>query len=161
MRTRDRRGLNNVGMPWFPVNSSNWQRSPVRERRTQNLCQSTWCEDRFTVALMAKRQIGRDSPTRANSGGRQGRRPLRPATLRARLAGALLLYDFSGTHWVLPRSYLYPGAPFKASLVVFMTRYHLSFFFVPLTAWNGTATSFSPAPRKPPTPMMSALTRPS
>src|SRR5450756_2732158 len=39
-----------------------------------------------------------------------------------------------------------------------MTRYHLLLsFVVTRTASKGTATSFSPAPRNPPTPTMSAV----
>ena len=60
--------------------------------------------------------------------------------------------DLSDTQAVLSLSYLKPGADFKASFVVSMVRYVLLFFVVCLTALNGTATSFSPAPRKPPTP---------
>src|SRR5262249_3274542 len=59
----------------------------------------------------------------------------------------------SGVQTIAVRSYLYPGAFFSASLVVFMTRYHLLLLLV--VAWIafcGTATYFSPAPRKPPAP---------
>ena len=41
-------------------------------------------------------------------------------------------YDLSETHIVLSLSYLYPGAVFRASLVVFMTNHHLLSFMV---AW--------------------------
>src|SRR6478609_3814936 len=62
-------------------------------------------------------------------------------------------YFFSGTQVVLARSYLKPGAPFRSSLVSSRDSHHLSFFLAVLTALNGTMTSFSPAPRNPPTPM--------
>src|SRR5262245_7181933 len=68
----------------------------------------------------------------------------------------------SGTHVIALRSYLKPLALLRASLVEFMTRYHLLLFlFVTWTALKGTATSFSPIPRKPPTPTMSAVALPS
>src|SRR5712691_6424019 len=69
---------------------------------------------------------------------------------------------FSGTQAMALRSYLNPGAIFSASLVAFMTGYHL---LLPLvlnwTALKWTATSFSPAPRKPPTPTINAVILPS
>src|ERR1019366_1546349 len=55
----------------------------------------------------------------------------------------------SGTQEVFSLSYLNPGADLRAS------------FMVSLTAENGTATSFSPAPRNPPTPTIRAVVRPS
>src|SRR5215831_4788704 len=68
----------------------------------------------------------------------------------------------SGTHVIALRSYLKPLALLRASLVEFMTRYHLLLFlFVTWTALKGMATSFSPIPRKPPTPTMSAVALPS
>src|SRR5215467_15079845 len=68
----------------------------------------------------------------------------------------------SGSHFIALRSYLKPLAFLSASLVVFITRYHLLLFlFVTWTALKGTATSFSPIPRKPPTPTMSAVALPS
>jgi hypothetical protein len=39
-------------------------------------------------------------------------------------------YDLSATHMVLFLSYLYPGAVFRASLVVFMVNHHLLSFIV-------------------------------
>src|ERR1700732_1038737 len=63
----------------------------------------------------------------------------------------------SGIHVILVRSYLNPFALFRASLVEFITRYHLLLsLLLTWTALKGTATSFSPAPRNPPTPTMSA-----
>ena len=57
-------------------------------------------------------------------------------------------YLFSGTQVVVSLLYVKPGALLRPSLVAFMTRYHLSLFsVVTCTAANGTATSFSPAPR--------------
>jgi len=41
-----------------------------------------------------------------------------------------VIYDLSETHVVLVLSYLYPGALFKASLVVFIVNHHLLFFIV-------------------------------
>ena len=67
----------------------------------------------------------------------------------------LLALWLSGTQVVVSLSYLNPGAAFRLSLVVFMTRYIFLSFMVGCTASNATSTSFSPAPRKPPTPMTS------
>src|SRR5271165_2956255 len=68
----------------------------------------------------------------------------------------------SGIQVIALRSYLSPLAFLRASLVEFITRYHLLLFLVVArTALNGTATSFSPAPRKPPTPMTNPVTLPS
>src|ERR1700716_4357677 len=67
----------------------------------------------------------------------------------------------SGIQVIALRSYLNPFAVFNASLVEFMTRYHLLLsLVVAWTALNGTATSFSPIPRKPPTPTISASALP-
>src|ERR1700733_6413246 len=66
----------------------------------------------------------------------------------------------SGTHLVASESYLKPGALLRLSLFVFITSHHFLSFMVGCTASNGTATSFSPAPRKPPTATMRATTRP-
>src|SRR3977135_2110695 len=72
------------------------------------------------------------------------------------VAGAL-----SGIHTIAVRSYLYPGAAFSASFVVFRTGHHLLLSLVlNWTALNGTATSFSPIPRNPPTATMSATMLP-
>src|SRR6266850_2123567 len=70
-------------------------------------------------------------------------------------------YLAADTHVVLVLSYVNPGAVFRASLVVFKTRYHLLFFSLAWRALKGIATSFSPMPRNPPTPMINAVTRPS
>src|SRR3954447_6522964 len=68
----------------------------------------------------------------------------------------------SGVQVIALRSYLNPFAAFSASFVEFMTRYHLLLFLlVTWTASNGTATSFSPIPRKPPAPTISAVILPS
>src|ERR1700689_2604597 len=78
----------------------------------------------------------------------------RPGFLGGREAYFLL----SGTQVVVLLSYLNPGALLRLSLVAFMTKYILFLsFMVAWTAVNGTATSFSPAPRKPPTPTIKAL----
>src|SRR6202161_4905862 len=78
----------------------------------------------------------------------------RPGFLGGREAYFLL----SGTQVVVLLSYLKPGALLRLSLVAFMTKYILLLsFMVAWTAVNGTATSFSPAPRKPPTPTISVL----
>src|SRR5262249_45633913 len=66
----------------------------------------------------------------------------------------------SGTQVVVVVSYLTPGGPLSASLVVFMTRWTLLSFVVAWPSSNGTATSFWPAPRNPPTPMISVLILP-
>src|SRR2546421_10862399 len=69
---------------------------------------------------------------------------------------------FSGIHVIAVRSYLYPGAAFSASFVVLMIGHHLLLSFVlNCTELKGTATSFSPAPRNPPTPTISAMILPS
>src|SRR5215467_2951337 len=68
----------------------------------------------------------------------------------------------SGIHVIALRSYLKPLALLSASLVVLITKCHLLLSLVlAWTALNGTATSFSPAPRKPPTPMINAVALPS
>src|SRR6476619_2457769 len=68
----------------------------------------------------------------------------------------------SGIQVMASRSYLNPLALFRASFVEFMTKYHLLLsLLVTWTALNATATSFSPIPRKPPTPTISAVTLPS
>src|SRR6202022_4895136 len=72
-----------------------------------------------------------------------------------------LFYFAAGIHVVLFLSYVNPGAVLRASLVVFKTRYHLLFFSLACNALKGIATSFSPMPRNPPTPMIKAVTRPS
>src|SRR5581483_11280051 len=79
------------------------------------------------------------------------------ATLRGVLFADQRLYLFAGTQAVLSRSYFRPGADFNSSFVVFIVSRFLLSLEVILTAVKGTATSFSPAPRNPPTPMMSAL----
>src|SRR6266436_3516573 len=67
----------------------------------------------------------------------------------------------SGIQVIALRSYLNPFALFSASLVEFITRYHLLLsLVVAWTALNGTATSFSPIPRKPPTPTISVVALP-
>src|ERR1700731_4821516 len=70
-------------------------------------------------------------------------------------------YFAAGIHEVLVLSYVNPGAVFKASLVVFKTKYHLLFFTLACTSLKGIATSFSPIARNPPTPMIKAVTLPS
>src|SRR5207237_469064 len=73
------------------------------------------------------------------------------------VAGAL-----SGIQAIALRSYLNPGALLRASFVVFMTAHHLLLSLVlKETAVNGTATSFSPMPRKPPAPTIRATILPS
>src|SRR6185503_5095934 len=68
----------------------------------------------------------------------------------------------SGIQVIASRSYLNPFAAFSASFVEFITRYHLLLsLLVTWTALNGMATSFSPMPRKPPTPTISAVILPS
>jgi hypothetical protein len=51
-------------------------------------------------------------------------------TIREPIPGATLqmIYLVAGSHVVLGLSYVNPGAAFKASLVVFKTKYHLLFF---------------------------------
>src|SRR5437660_7199977 len=62
----------------------------------------------------------------------------------------------------LVRSNLYPGAWASTSLVEFMTSCQLLLsFFLNRIVSKATATSFSPTPRKPPTPTMKALILPS
>src|SRR6266478_4539696 len=68
----------------------------------------------------------------------------------------------SGIQVIALRSYLNPLALLSASFVEFMTRYHLLLsLVVVLTELKGTATSFSPMPRNPPTPTTSAVILPS
>src|SRR5262245_36444124 len=68
----------------------------------------------------------------------------------------------SGIQVIALRSYLNPLALLSASFVEFMTKYHLLLSLVVVrTESKGTATSFSPKPRKPPTPTMSAEILPS
>src|ERR1700752_732337 len=59
---------------------------------------------------------------------------------------------FSGSHVVLVLLYLKPAEFFRLSFDSSSVRYHLSSFLADFTAEKGTMTSFSPAPRKPPTP---------
>ena len=82
---------------------------------------------------------------------------------RRRIAGVpVVAGPSSGIRVIALRSYLNPFAVLSASLVAFITRYHLLLsLVVTCTALKGTATSFSPIPRKPPTPTMSAVTLPS
>src|SRR5271166_7127255 len=69
---------------------------------------------------------------------------------------------FSGIHVIAVWSYLYPGAFFNASFVVFMTGYHLLLSLVlNWTELKGTATSLSSIPRNPPTPTISTAILPS
>src|SRR5947207_1333870 len=69
--------------------------------------------------------------------------------------------DYSGIQVMALRSYLKPLAALSESLVAFITKYHLLLsLVVTCTALKGTATSFSPMPRKPPTPMIRALILP-
>src|ERR1700751_110747 len=63
----------------------------------------------------------------------------------------------SGTQLFLSRSYLNPGAFLSSSLVVSIVRCTLLSFTLDLIELKFTATSFSPAPRKPPTPTIAAL----
>src|SRR6185436_2310960 len=65
------------------------------------------------------------------------------------------------THTVLVRSYLKPGAAFRSSLDEFIVSCHLLSLRSAFTDVNGTMTCFSPMPRKPPTPITSALILPS
>src|SRR6476620_2077152 len=67
---------------------------------------------------------------------------------------------FSGTQVVLALSYLKPGAFLRSSLFSSSVNHHLSFFLAVFTAVNGTITSFSPIPKKPPTPITSPVTLP-
>src|SRR3569832_1926807 len=62
-------------------------------------------------------------------------------------------YFFSGSQLVLVLLYLKPVELFRLSFDSSSVRYHLSSFLLDFTAEKGTITSFSPAPRKPPTPM--------
>src|SRR3984885_5043284 len=71
-----------------------------------------------------------------------------------------LNHFFSGTQVVLALSYLKPGAFFNPSLVSSRVNHHLSFRLAVFTDPNGTMTSFSPAPRKPPTPTTRPVTLP-
>src|ERR1700742_1298483 len=66
--------------------------------------------------------------------------------------GSQTAHFLAGTQVVLALSYEKPGALFKPSLVSSSVSHHLLSFLVFLTAVKGTITSFSPTPRKPPTP---------
>src|SRR5258706_6448488 len=57
---------------------------------------------------------------------------------------------YAGTHVAFARSYLYPAAVLRASFVVFIVSHLSPFLSVAWTLSNGTATCFSPTPRKPP-----------
>ena len=52
------------------------------------------------------------------------------------------------------------GGAFETVFRGFITCHHFLSFMVGCTVSNGTATSFSPAPRKPPTPAIGATTFP-
>src|ERR1051326_391074 len=92
---------------------------------------------------------------------------LRRGFCQVRLAAAaegyllLLLFERSGTQVVVCLSYFRPGADLSSSLLAFMVRRIVLSLSVFLTASNLTATSFSPAPRKPPTLTIKALILPS
>src|SRR5258705_11810381 len=58
---------------------------------------------------------------------------------------------YAGTHVAFARSYLYPAAVLRASFVVFIVSHLSPVLSVAWTLSNGTATCFSPMPRKPPT----------
>src|SRR5260221_6102895 len=68
---------------------------------------------------------------------------------------------YAGTHVAFARSYLYPAAVLRASFVVFIASHLSPFLSVAWTLSNGTATCFSPTPRKPPTDTMKAVIFPS
>src|SRR3974390_563154 len=91
---------------------------------------------------------------------RRGAHTERHAASAACFVMRSVVYLLSGTQVVLALSYLKPGAFFRSSLVSSRVSHHLSFFLAVLTAVKGTMTSFSPAPRKPPTPMTSPVTFP-
>src|SRR5260221_14539150 len=64
---------------------------------------------------------------------------------------------YAGTHVAFARSYLYPAAVLRASFVVFIVSHPSPLLSVAWTLSNGTATCFSPTPRKPPTDTMKAV----
>src|SRR5260370_36174121 len=68
---------------------------------------------------------------------------------------------YAGTHVAFARSYLYPAAVLRASFVVFIVSHLSPFLSVAWTLSNGTATCFSPMPRKPPTATTKAAIFPS
>src|SRR5262249_38607870 len=117
------------------------------------------------VASLAyrRRRKGPPAPRRRPFEARKDRGPYLLLDRGAGLAGEPVVAGASsGIHVIALRSYLKPLAFLSRSLVAFMTRSPLLLFlFVPGTALKGTATSFSPIPRKPPTPTMSAVALPS
>src|SRR5260221_11303939 len=68
---------------------------------------------------------------------------------------------YAGIHVDFARSYLYPAAVLRASFVVFIVSRLSPFLSVEWTLSNGTATCFSPMPRKRPTATMKAAIFPS
>jgi hypothetical protein len=54
-----------------------------------------------------------------------------------------------------------PGSSLQNLFVCVESQYQLLFFSLARTELKGRATSFSPMPRNPPTPMITAVTRPS
>src|SRR6516164_6670531 len=127
-------------------------------------------ESAFSIGARKRPHAGRSSLTSpvcagARQRGRRGHSAARTGSLPYLLLGfcvPVVAGCSSGTQVIALRSYLKPLAFLRVSLLAFMTRYHLLLFlFVAWTALKGTATSFSPIPRKPPTPTMSAVALPS
>src|SRR5262249_5835727 len=109
--------------------------------------------DRSAMPLM---ELGQEPPpcSAKENGRRDDRRPSNWQETAERI------YDLAGTQAVFSLSKVKPGADFSASLFVSSVRYQSPSFISALTASSGTATSFWPAPRKPPTPMISPVTWP-
>src|SRR5437016_9868746 len=124
-------------------------KSWLRQTRCRMQCADDW-KTGGPPEVMATLLIRRQRPSYLAFGRGAGLGP-------PMVAGA-----FSGIHFIALRSYLYPWAFCNASFVVFMTGYQLLLsFFLNRTASKGTATSFSPIPRNPPTPMIIATFLPS
>src|SRR3954452_15686609 len=113
--------------------------------------------------LQRRRYAAQRTEAAVAGGLRNSESDLHPRYLLGRRAGVPVVAGASsGIQVIASRSYLNPLAAFSASFVEFITRYHLLLsLLVTWTALNGTATSFSPMPRKPPTPTISAVTLPS
>jgi hypothetical protein len=121
----------------------------------------------MAVQLTTDSEDGSASPHQVGllgDGRAQYSHPLaRPASLccAAEAAGTQSQLNYAGIQFAVALSYLYPGAPLRASFVAFIVRYQLPLFCVAWTALNGTATSFESIPRNPPTETMKAAILPS
>src|SRR5262245_15744258 len=142
----------------------------IRDSPRRAIARSTFSEIQAAPLFARGQEVVRNQAIEKGAAG-QHRRPAISRRFGARYrfwrgaAGAgvpVVAGASSGIQVIALRSYLNPLALLSASFVEFMTRYHLLLSLVVVrTELKGTATSFSPMPRKPPTPTMSAGILPS